>query len=90
VGGKKLANSEVIIQVILVLAFLSLVILRVTGNMDFLKLQERVLADIDFRNRMCNYMKNTICEVIENPHLDDFIDDPADPIEVFMEMIPTI
>src|SRR5467141_2015715 len=60
--------------------------LWVTGNMDFLKLQERVLADLDFRNRLCDYMKTIICEVVdesaatqyraENPHLDDFIDNP--------------
>jgi helitron helicase-like protein len=69
--------------------------LWVTGNMDFLKLQERVLADDEFRNRLSTYMKATICEVVDepaatqyraaNPDIDDFIDDPADPTEVFMD-----
>ena len=69
--------------------------LWVTGNMDFLKLQQRVLADEDFRNRLSTYMKATICEVVDepaatqyrraNPDIDDFIDDPADPTDVFMD-----
>jgi Helitron helicase-like domain at N-terminus len=68
--------------------------LQVTGNMDFLKLQERVPADAEPGNRLCSYMKTIISEVVDepatthragNPHLDDFIDNPANSTEAFME-----
>ena len=61
----------------------------VTGNMNFTKLQNRVLADTELRNRLVSYLQATICEVIDepwaeeykdsHPDLDRFTDNPIPP-----------
>ena len=65
----------------------------VTGNMEFTKLQDRVLADLDFRNRLVSYLQMSISEVVDeiwaeeykdsHPDLDRFVDDPNDSTDQF-------
>jgi hypothetical protein len=37
----------------------------VTGNMNFTDLQDWVLADLDFRNRLVSYLQASISEVVD-------------------------
>jgi uncharacterized protein DUF6570/helitron helicase-like protein len=65
----------------------------VTGNMIFTKLQDRVLADLEFRNRLVSYLQTAISEVVDemwadeykdgHPDLDRFVDNPNDSTEQF-------
>jgi hypothetical protein len=65
----------------------------VTGNMNFTKLQDRVLADLDFRNRLVTYPQTAVSEVVDemwaeeykdgHPDLDRFMDNPNDSTEQF-------
>jgi hypothetical protein len=65
----------------------------VTGNMNFTDLQDRVLADLDFRNRLVSYLQASISEVVDemwakeykdnHPDLDRFVDDPNDSTDRF-------
>ena len=69
----------------------------VTGNMNFTDLQDWVLADLDFRNRLVSYLQASISEVVDEiwaseykdnyPNLDRFVDDPNDSTEQFWSKV---
>jgi hypothetical protein len=58
--------------------------------MRFTELQDRVLADLDFWNRLVSYLQTSVSEVVDEiwadeykdshryPDLDRFVDDPND------------
>jgi hypothetical protein len=50
----------------------------VTGNMKFNKLQDRVLADLDFRNRLVSYLQMSIFEVVDEIWADEYKDSHPD------------
>jgi len=47
----------------------------VTGNMNFTDLQDRVLADLDFRNRLVSYLQASIPEVVDEIWASEYKED---------------
>ena len=50
----------------------------VTENMNLTDLQNRVLADTEFRNRLVSYLQTTICEVVDEPRVEEYKDGHPD------------
>jgi hypothetical protein len=46
----------------------------VTGNMNFTKLQDRVLADLDLRNRLVTHLQTAVSEVVDEMWAEEYKD----------------